>query len=193
LKSSRRPREAWERTGTAWKAELLYGLVGGGISILVLSVAGWPDSQVASALIPIGSVLLAALLVPLAQFGWSLLWQPWHDLRTEVRSLSQGDSPMGTQDRLAVVLRDYLRQGKALEAMRNVGPAYETSEVEELEDWTHNIVQLLVEYGRKDQCERFIEADAQCGQSFGAHREWADARVAVLEDLIKELDESAAP
>jgi hypothetical protein len=98
---------------------------------------------------------------------------------------------MGTKERLVVVLRDYLRQGRALEAIRNAGPAYETSEVEELEDWTHSIVQLLIEYGRKEQCERFIDADAQCGQSFAVHREWADARVEVLEDLIEELDGSA--
>jgi hypothetical protein len=86
---SRRPKEAWRQTRTDWKPELLYGVVAGAVSVIGLTVAGWPESGAASVLIPLGSVLGGALIVPLGQFVWRILWQPWHDLRSEVTDIKR--------------------------------------------------------------------------------------------------------
>jgi hypothetical protein len=99
---------------------------------------------------------------------------------------------MQSYERLIVVLRNYHRQGLELEAIRTGGRTYSTSELDELEDWTHDVVTCLTEYGTKAQCERFIEAhvEFQCETGYAAHREWAAARVVVLERIIEELDSS---
>lgn len=101
---------------------------------------------------------------------------------------------MQPAERLVVVLRNYVRQGLEMEAIRNGGPTYNTSELDELEDWTHSVVTCLTEYGTKTDCESFINAqvEMECGTGYAAHREWAAARVAVLERIVAELDPEPA-
>lgn len=190
----RRPKEAWRSTGTAWQAELAYGCVGGALSIAALAIAGWPESAALTAAIPIASVIGAAILVPFAQFVWQLLWQPWHDLRSQVDALRSGDvSSMQSEERLIVVLRDYLRQGNELEAIRTRNGAYTTFEVNELEDWTSKIVGVLVDHATRPQCELFIEAHNGSGTGYAAHRSWAKARIEALEQIVAELDQAPLP
>jgi hypothetical protein len=193
--ASRRPREAWQETGTAWKPELAYGGVGGALSLTIFAATGWPQSAAVTATVPIASAVGAAILVPLVQFLWGLLWQPWNDLKATVADLADDDGPMQVKERLMVVLRDYLRQGLEMEALRSGSSSYRHSEVEELDDWTHDVTTVLTEYGTKEQCVRFIEAHIQfeCGNGFAAHREWAAARVVSLEQIIAALDPSFQP
>jgi hypothetical protein len=184
----RQPKEAWAQTSATWKPELLFGCVGGGLSVLILVAAGWPEDPLVSAVIPIASVIVAAVLVPVVQFLWRLLWQPWNDLRSQVDALARDGSTMQSDERLIVVLRDYLRQGNELEAIRTGSSTYTTFEVNELEDWTSKIVGVLVDYATKAQCELFIDAHNGCGTGYAAHREWARARMGALEKIIAELD-----
>jgi hypothetical protein len=189
----RRPKEAWRETGTAWQAELAYAVVAFVLVCIYFTLAKWPKDPVASVAIPASAAVGAAILVPLAQFLWRLLWQPWNDIKAKVAGLD-GENHMGESDRLVVVLRNYLRQGFELEPYRRHGSpgAYSSSELDELEDWTHAVVTCLTEYGTKAQCEKFIEADKLCPSGYAAHREWALARIAVLETIIEELDPTPA-
>ena len=172
----------------------MYGCVGGGLSIAIFAISGWPESPAVTAAIPAASAVGAAILVPFGQFLWRLLWQPWHDLQSKVGELAGEDSAMQPAERLIVVLRNYLREGYELDAIRLGGKSYNTFEVEQLDDWTHSIVTCLTEYGTKAHCERFIEAqnEMECGTGFAAHREWAAARVAVLERIVADLDPEPA-
>jgi hypothetical protein len=189
----RRPKEAWQETGTAWRAELAYGLVAGVLVCVYFIATKWPANSMATVGLPIGAAVGAAILVPLAQFFWRLIWQPWNDLKTKVADLADDDH-MSESERLVVVLRNYLRQGFELEAYRladRTAGAFYTWERDELADWTHDVVTCLTEYGTKAHCEKFIEADKLCTASGHAvHREWAMARIAVLEVIIEELDPS---
>ena len=110
-------------------------------------------------------------------------------MKAKVADLGDGNGHMAESERLIVVLRNYLRQGFELEAYRRHGsPSYESSELDELEDWTHSIVTCLTEHGTKAQCEKFIEADKACPTGYAAHREWTLARIAALEAIIADLD-----
>ncbi len=98
---------------------------------------------------------------------------------------------MQGSERLVVVLRNYVREGSELEAIRNSHRGvYQASERDELNDWTHDVVTCLTEYGTKDQCERFINAHDffERDPALLAHRHWAASRVAVLERIADELD-----
>ncbi len=188
----RRPKEAWEEASSGWRGELAYAAVGGVLVCGFFAVTEWPKHPMETVAIPIGAAVGAAILVPLARFLWCLLWQPWNDMKTRVASLAEDDSHMDESERLIVVLRNYLRQGFELEAYRHRrAPTYETSELDELEDWTHSIVTCLTEYATREQCERFIEADKLCSAGYAVHREWALARIAALEIIIEELDPEA--
>ena len=196
--AGRRAKDAWGETNTAWKPELVYGCVGGVLSIFIFAATGWPESPFVSAAIPLVSAFGAAVLVPLGQFLWRLLWQPVTDLnaqvvglKTQVTELRSDGSSMQTDERLVVVLRNYVREGREMEAIRNMHRGiYETSERDELDDWTHSVITCLTEYGTKDQCERFIDAQDTCERDPGilAHRHWAASRVVVLEQIVEELD-----
>lgn len=185
----RRPKEAWRATGTGWWSELVYGLVAGALVCIYFTATKWPEDPVPTVGIPIGAAVGAAILVPLARFLWRLLWQPWTDMKAKVADLATDDDHMDESERLIVVLRNYLRQGFELEAYRHYGTAgYHTSEKDELEEWTHNVITCLTEYGTKAQCEKFIEADKDCPSGHTAHREWTLARIAYLEAIINKLD-----
>lgn len=173
---------------------MAFAAVGGALVSGFFTATGWPEDPVPTVAIPIAAAVGAAILVPVAQFIWKLLWQPWNDMKAKVVDLSDGDGQMATPERLIVVLRNYLRQGFELEPYRRHGsPTYETSELDELEDWTHSVVTCLTEYGTKAQCEKFIEADKACPTGYAAHREWTLARIAALEVIIAELDPTPQP
>ncbi len=189
----RRPKDAWKETGTAWRGELAYAGVAAVLVCIYFTLTAWPEDPVASVAIPAGAAIGAAILVPLAQFLWRLLWQPWDDLKTQVGDLAATEGGgMVESERLVVVLRDYLRQGFELEAYRQshrTGGGFYTRELDELEDWTHNVVTCLTEHGTKAHCEKFIEADKLCTTGgHTVHREKAMARIAVLESIISDLD-----
>lgn len=190
--AGRRPKEAWQQTSRTWKSELAYGCVGGLLSVGFLAATGWPESNAVTAAIPLFSAISAAILVPLSQFLWRLLWQPWNDLKRQVGGLSTDDAApttMNASEQLIVTLRNYLRQGLELEAVRHKNAAtYNTSEEDELEDWTHSVVTCLWEYGTKTQSERFIDADAGCPTGYASHRDRAEARLVALQKIIEELD-----
>lgn len=185
----RRPKEAWKKASSGWQAELAFAAVGGALVCGFFTATEWPEDPVPTVAIPIAAAVGAAILVPLAQFIWRLFWQPWDDMKAKVADLDNDSGHMAESERLIVVLRNYLRQGFELEPYRRYGSSiYETSELDELEDWTHSIITCLTEYGTKAQCEKFIEADKACPTGRMAHREWTLARIAVLETIIDELD-----
>lgn len=185
----RRPREAWQQTTRTWKSELAYGCVGGLLSVGILAATGWPESKAVTATVPLFSAISAAILVPLSQFLWRLLWQPWNDLKSRVGEISADPSPMNASEQNIVTLRNYLRQGLELEAILQKGSSRcNDSEVDEVEDWTHRVVTCLWEFGTKAQSERFIDADAGCQRGFASHRDRAEARLAALQMIIEELD-----
>ncbi|MEX0972501.1 MAG: hypothetical protein WDZ46_04500 [Solirubrobacterales bacterium] len=162
------------------------------MALAIFVLTDWPESRVATVGIPAAAAVGAAFLVPLMQFFWRLLWQPWNDIKAKVTNLAEDEGHMGESERLIVVLRNYLRQGFELEPYRKHGAStYSSSELDELEDWTHSVVTCLTEYGTKAQCEKFIEADKLCPSGYAAHREWALARIGVLEAIIEELDPSS--
>src|SRR5215475_9392806 len=85
--AGRNAKAAWSQTRSDWKPELLYGAVGGLLSIGILSAAGWPESHLLSYGIPIASILAGSLLVPFVQFLWRLAWQPWDTLKADVSAI----------------------------------------------------------------------------------------------------------
>jgi hypothetical protein len=163
--------------------------VGGLLSVGILAATGWPESKAVTATVPLFSAISAAILVPLSQFLWRLLWQPWNDLKSRVGEISADPSPMNASEQNIVTLRNYLRQGLELEAILQKGSSRcNDSEVDEVEDWTHRVVTCLWEFGTKAQSERFIDADAGCQRGFASHRDRAEARLAALQMIIEELD-----
>ena len=167
--AGRSPRAAWSRTRNDWKPELLYGAVGGLLSIGVLSAAGWPESHFLSYGIPLVSILAAALLVPVIQFLWRLAWQPWDSLKADVaaiRSKVEEAAPVPaipekpekkTVVDVRLTLLNFVRtyddmEGTGLFALRRA---------EEISKWTDEVVPFLAKHVSADAAEKILTADKE--------------------------------
>ncbi|HEX5610587.1 MAG TPA: hypothetical protein VFX45_10920 [Solirubrobacterales bacterium] len=181
--AGRSPRAAWSRTRNDWKPELLYGAVGGLLSIGVMSAAGWPESHLLSYGIPILSILGAALLVPFVQFLWRLAWQPWESLKTDVAMIrSKVEEPpqppvvpekpakkKAVNKRLTAL--NYVR---TYDDMTGAG-LFGLRRAEAIQSWTDNVVPFLVEHVSAETAERMLKTDQS-------------ARRDLLAEIAEELD-----
>lgn len=179
---ARRPGEAWQEKRTDWRPELLYGGAGGGVSVSIMILAGWP-SGVASFLIPTFAALAAVALVPVAHFLWLLLLQPWRDLQADVAGVR---ARLDTEANVSLIKRkvnprlsvvNAIRKGKTIRD----SPTRHSHWNKSVETWIDEVARLLAEHVSGDAAERFIAAtDNQ------EIREKIDARLEVLEGLLEE-------
>lgn len=166
--AGRSPEKAWKQTRSDWKPELLYALVGGVLSIVVLTIAGWPEGH-ASYFIPLGSALGAALLVPFVQFIWRLTWQPWDSLKSDVaaiRAKVEESSPAPVQAEKAKTKKPIDVRLTALNYIRTYDDAQGTNEFafrrkEAISRWTDQVVHFLAEHVGGDAVERILKAEPE--------------------------------
>jgi hypothetical protein len=157
--AGRSPKKAWAGTRSDWRPELLYALVGGILSIVILTIAGWPEGH-ASYFIPLASALGAALLVPFAQFVWRLTWQPWEQLRDDVTAIREGAAP---KDEAAPVKKPLNKKLTALNYVRiwddiwDNSTASWSSKENRQSEWTDQVVQFLATHVSAEEAERFLK------------------------------------
>lgn len=181
--AGRSRRAAWSRTRNDWKPELLYGAVGGLLSIGVMSAAGWPESHLLSYGIPILSIMGAALLVPCVQFLWRLAWQPWESLkadvaaiRSKVEAAPKGPAvPEKPAKKKAINRRlTALNYVRTYDDMTGTG-LFGLRRAEAIQDWTDKVIPFLAEHVSAEAVERMLKTDQ------GARRD-------LLAEIAEELD-----
>jgi hypothetical protein len=194
--SDRRAKEAWEETSSDWKPELLYAVVGGVISIIALLLAGWPKSHLLSYGIPIASVVLAAVVVPLAQFIWKLLWQPWENMKADVHDMQSKLGSMAAMPDDLAAIKERLENpptaipekpteapiDKRLTALNYIRSYDDESKTgifalrraESIQRWTDEVVQFLSKHVSSEAAERMLTADQ-------------NDRRDVLAEIVKEM------
>ncbi len=165
--AGRSPKAAWKRTRSDWKPELLYGAVGGLLSIGIMAAAGWPESHLLSYGIPILSILGAALLVPCVQFLWRLAWQPWESLKADVAAIRSKVEetpqapvvPEKPEKKKAINKRlTALNFVRTYDDMTGTG-LFGLRRAEAIQDWTDSVVPFLAEHVSADDAERMLKTD----------------------------------
>lgn len=165
------------------RASVITGLGSAG----ALLAFGSRDALTEELVVVAGALVAGFVLRPLLELTWNYIWAPWRDLNERVLAAPAEDSPARTKEKLFLVLRDFARQGRELDAMRTGGQSYNSRELDELEDWTADVFKVLFEYADKEHAQQFIDATRDIPNAFAVHRQWARVRVQTLEAIIADL------
>jgi hypothetical protein len=125
---------------------------------------GWPESHFLGYGIPIVSILVAALLVPLVQFLWRLAWQPWEALKADVVAIrakvEAPPAPVKQPAKEPVIDKRLtaLNYVRSYDDMTKTG-LFALRRSEAITTWTDEVLPFLAKHVSSEAAERMLKAE----------------------------------
>jgi hypothetical protein len=161
-----------------WKPDIAVLALGGFVSFAVLVVLGFPGETQMTEAVVAGSAIAAVLVLRLINLAWCWHRAPERLLQDEVYALRHAlgshetpvIEPHGGSAQVRVWILDAIRRGEAM--VRPGEGIYER----EVEDWTADVRDYLLQHGTPEEAEQFVTAQGWLAGRIDALKEIAAAR-----------------